>query len=465
VRACLLSLLWSVAGTVTQGAEPLAHPVTGLLPAPPQFDDLIRNLDDPSPAIRLAAINGLETSNGPASDTVTALAGRFSDPDLLVRACAARAALRLGAPHQQILDVALELIIPDRLDVLRVVTSIFVEIGPDAADALPQLDACLNAFSIAVRLHAAEAMLRIDPNDLLALDELESALDHRQTEVRFFAVNAIGAAVLDSDQAVCALQRALSDRHPKVATAAALQLLRTNGVARHTLPEELQPTPRDIARLISALSHAATDVRQAAAIGLTIAGPRARKAIPVLIDHLGDPNAIVRLHVAQAIWEISQDAYEILPVLLDLLMKDRDATRIGAVYILSRMGTAAADVEPWLTQLLNESKSFDRLLLAQALVQIDPTGNSVLEILVKGSSDRNADVRYLSIAALGLAPLSRQAAIEQPLRAALADRNFHVRCSAREALGHLQERMTLAQNAQRGPLGVTIPAAATGVPK
>ena len=465
VGACLLGLLWGIAGTITEGAEPTARPATSLLAAPLQFEDLIRNLDDPRPAIRLAAINRLEASNRPASDTVAALVGRFSDPDLLVRARAARAALRLGAPWQQVLEVALELIIPDRLDVLRVATSILVEIGPDAADALPQLDACLNAFSIAVRLHAAEAMLRIDPNDLLALDELESALDHRQTEVRFFAVNAIGAAARDSDQAVCALHRALSDPHPKVATAAALHLLRTSEVPRHSLPEELRPTSRDIAKLISELSNAKGDVRRAAAIRLTIAGPAARKAVPVLIDHLGDPNPVVRLHIAQAIWEIGHNSYSILPVLLNLLLADRAATRIGAVYTLSLMGPAAADCDPWLTQLMNESKSFDRLLLAQAIARLDPTRHAALEIVAGGLHSRNADVRYLSTVALGAVPLSREAAVEQRLRVALADRNFHVRCSAHESLGHWQERIAIAQSAKPGPFGTAIPAAATVAPK
>jgi HEAT repeat protein len=617
--AGLLGLLWGLGGTMTQGAEPTARPTARRLATPVRFDDLIRLLDDPRPAIRLEAINFLETLNRPASDTVPALrrrfddpvllvrvhavrvairaglptqqavpvavqllipgrpdvccpaaqilggagpaaraalpqlhacfkaasvwvrldaaqaalkidatdlkalntlrsvqeseqgdareyaaravedcvsgltlqlrhadprvrrtaairlerlgtaaasatgalVGRFSDPDLLVRAHAARAALRLGAPPQQILEVASELLIPDRLEVLRVATSILVEIGPDAADALPKLDVCLNAFSLAVRLHAAEAILRIDPNDLFALDELQSALDHQQTEVRFFSVNALGAAVMDNDEAVCALQRALSDPQPKVATAAALHLLRANEVARRSLPEELRPTSSDIAKLVSELSNTTVDARRTAAIRLTIAGPTARQAVPALIDHLGDRDPVVRLHVAQAIWEIDRNSYPILPVLLDLLLTDRAATRIGAIYTISRMGPAAADCDPWLTRLLKVSKSFDRLILAQAIARLDPTRHAALEVLVRGLRGPNADVRYLSTVALGAVPLSPQAVVEQPLRVALADRNFHVRCSAHEALGHLQERIAIAQAAKPAPLGTVVPAAAT----
>ena len=164
--------------------------------------------------------------------------------------------------------------------------------------------------------------------------------------------------------------------------------------------------------------------------------PRGRNTLPALTDRLGDPDPVVRLHVAQAVWEIDRNGYPILPVLVDLLLTNRADTRIGAVYTLGRMGSVAGDTDRWLTQLLNDSKSFDRLLLAETIVRVDSTRHSALEILVSGLRSRNADVRYLSTIALGAVPLSRMVVVERTLQLAAKDRDFHVRCAAHETLGH-----------------------------
>ena len=74
--------------------------------------------------------------------------------------------LRLTRTHFPHKRVAID---PRHPNVLRVATLILAEIGPEASPALPQLHACLKATAIDARLQAAEAVLRIDPNDRLAL--------------------------------------------------------------------------------------------------------------------------------------------------------------------------------------------------------------------------------------------------------------------------------------------------------
>lgn len=425
---------------------------------------LTRQLRYVDPESRRVAAVRLEQLGAEAASATGALIGRFTDPDLVVRAHAARAALRTGAPMERILDVAKELLIPGRPDVVRVAASIVVEIGPDAADAMPRLHDCLNADSLAVRLFAAEAILRIDPNELAALEVLQAGLSQPDAETKFFSVNALGAAVTESDEAVFALQYALTDPDPKVATAAALQLSQTNDLPVRPLPDNLEPMNLEIAEWISALTNPSAAVRREAAIRLAIAGPVARNAVPALTELLGDLDPRARLHVAQALWEIDRNAYPILPVLVDLLLTNRGDTRIAAVYTLGRMGPVAIDTIPWLAQLLNDSKSFDRLLLAETIVRLDQTRPAEFEILVKGLRGPNADARYLSTIALAAVPLSRQAVIERELRAAVADRNFRVRCGACDTLNQLQVRMNLAQAAKPAPVDMIVPAEATEIP-
>jgi hypothetical protein len=436
---------------------------------------LARQLRNVDPAVRLAAVARLEQLGTAAASAKGALTARLADDNLLVRAHAARAALRAGVPAREIVGVASELLVPRHLDALRVAASILVEIGPDAADSLPRLHVCLKAKSIAVRLYAAEAALRIDPSDVLAIDVLQDALDQQQADIRFFSVNALGTAVKNSDEAVFSLHRALSDPDPKVATAAALHLSRTHDLARHVVPDneagnQIAPgeiserIPLDVAQQIDELSHTLADVRQAAAIRLAAIGPAARHAIPALTHCLDDSESVVRLHCAQAIWEIDRNGYQILPVLVDLMLTNHGNTQIGAAYTLGRMGPAASDTLPWLAKFVNDSKTIDRLVFAEAIVQIDPARQASLNVLVSGMNAAEADVRYLSAVALGASPLSRQAVVEQTLRVAAADRNFHVRCAACETLCQLQERTAAVQAAQSEPAGDVVPVEATETP-
>jgi hypothetical protein len=149
-------------------------------------------------------------------------------------------------------------------------------------------------------------------------------------------------------------------------------------------------------------------------------------------------------------------------VLVDLLLTNSADTRIGAAYALGRMGPAARDTLPWLTNLLNGDDAIDCLLLAESVLQVDPDHSVALELLVSGLRAADADVRYLSIVALGRTPPARIVAVEQTLRLACTDRNFHVRCAAGETLEQFLKRNGSAQAATPVTLGTVIqPASAT----
>ncbi len=161
------------------------------------------------------------------------------------------------------------------------------------------------------------------------MNELEAAADSEETNLRFFAVNALGAAVTVNDQAVFALTRALSDANSKVATAAAIHLSRTAGAERRyapddrTLdPEDFSSMPAEVGARIYELSNSNPHVRRLAAIRLSLAGSAALHAVPALTTALGDADPVTRLHAAQAIWEIERNGYAILPVLVDQLLTE-----------------------------------------------------------------------------------------------------------------------------------------------
>ncbi|MBI3864974.1 MAG: HEAT repeat domain-containing protein [Planctomycetia bacterium] len=418
-------------------------------------DGLIRQLSFEDPGVRRSAVLGLEQLGAAATESTGALLGRLADPDPLVRVHAARAVHRAGVPPERILGVVSSLLDPERFDVLRVASQVLSEIGPAAAEALPALHECLKAHAVAPTLYAAEAALRIDAGDRAALKTLRLALGHPQVDVRYFAVNALGVVVNDSQQGAYLLQQALTDANPRVATAAALHLSRTHDLLRNAQNTDVsdddaggEPTAISIGERIDSLSAELPQARRAAAIRLGIAGRAARAAVPVLTDRLGDSDPVVRLHVAQALWEIDHNGYAILPVVVDLLLTNAGDTRIGAVYVLGRMGVSAIDTLPWLTQALHESKSFDRLLLAEAVLRIEPGRREALDILAAGLRSPSTDVRFLSTVAIGSAPLARQAAAEEALSLLIDDGNARVRCAAYESLSQLQVRKAVSRSAQ-----------------
>jgi hypothetical protein len=379
-----------------------------------------------------------------------------SDP--LMRARAAQTAFRAGAPAVQITNAVSGLLDPEHLDVLRLAASILAEIGPEARAALPKLHECLQASSIAVRLQAAEATLRIDATDRIALLELGKDLKHPRADVRYFAVNALSASVMDSDQAALALHESLCDPDPKVATAAALLLSRTHDLPRRgSLAELLGSRGRSdlqngsISSWIGELSHEDASVRRSAAICLALAGPAANSAVPELADRQTDRDPVVRLHAAHALWEISRDGAIIMPTLVDLLLTNSGGTRIGAILTLGRMGHAAADALHRLTQTLAETNSVERLLIAESIARIEPANREAISVLVRGLHSSSGDARYLATVALGAVPLAKQLAAEEALCVSIDDRSGRVRTAAYETLSQLVVRHALARTAPAAP--------------
>ena len=416
---------------------------------------LAKNLRHDSPEVRLAAASRLEQLGDSATAASPALVDRFTDTDLQVRVHAARAAFQAGVPARQVVDVIAGVLDPESVEIVRAATLILAEIGPDAEAAIPKLHTCMKAPAIAIRLYAAEAALRIHPQDRFALEVLQSALSHHQVGVRYFAVNSLGAAVMECDLAAFALQQATSDSHPKVAAAAALQLSRTHDLARSDLfespvvvSEYRESEFGDTKSWIFDLSGDRDDVREAAAIHLALAGSAARDAVPQLLERLGDSNGEVQLRAAQALWEIDRNGYPVLPVLVELLAAKRGNTRIGAAHALGRMGRAASDAVPSLMQLLRNSRSFDRLVYAAAIIRIEPDNDTALGLLMRGMRSQDADVRYLSTVALGAAPLSRQLRVEEALSAALDDVSARICHAAYESLSQLQVRNAVLRGAE-----------------
>ncbi len=292
-----------------------------MLATPVRFNELIRLLDDPRPAIRLEAVKLLETLNRPAKDTLPALRRRFDDPSLLVRVHAVRLAIRAGMPAQEGVPILAGLLVPDYPEVCCPAAQALGAAGPLAGDALPQLNECLAASSIRVRLYAAQAVLEIDASHDVALAILRSARDGEQGAAKDFAVLAVDHAV---------------------------------------------------GGLIVQLRHPDVDARRAAAIRLAQLGTAAADATPALVGRSTDPDELVRAYAARAALRTGAPRQQIIAMASDLLAAGEvDALHV-ATSILVEIGPEAAAALPGLHDCLDSTSIAVRIYAAEAALRIDP---------------------------------------------------------------------------------------------
>ena len=77
-------------------------------------------------------------------------------------------------------------------------------------------------------------------------------------------------------------------------------------------------------------------------MGLGLIGEPAKAAVPVLIQALGDSQAIVRRHAAYALGEIGEPAKEAILALIEALKDEDKFVRLQAALALKRLGMPEA---------------------------------------------------------------------------------------------------------------------------
>jgi hypothetical protein len=402
--------------------------------------ELVRQLESPLPEERRDAIVRLARLGPAAASAIPEVVECLHDPNLLVRAHAARAACRIGLSPERSVRVLTDLLESPKPPVCALAAMILGELGPVAHDALPELQARLASASEIVRLHAAEAILKIDRDDNEALSELIVALGSDDSDVRYFAVNALGSAAIENDEAVFALERALIDDDANVAAAAGLNLSRLEEGTYWASTADDESKSIELEQLTADLAHSSAAIRQAAAIRLAMAGPAAKCASEALHAELDDPNLVVRVYAAQALWALEKNSDDLLPILVDLLNVETPNVSLAAAYVLGMMRSAARPALPALNDLLAGREYLDQLFVAGMISRIDRHARQAPSVLIDGLHDQEGDVRYLSAIALGEAPWAFHRRAERELRDALADKNLRVQAAADVALSQLRVR-------------------------
>ena len=193
----------------------------------PSLATIAKQLRDPNPVNRRAAIDFLEMLEDAAAPAVPALVGALSDPDVFVRWSAARTLGRInaeaGAPAVPAL--ARSLSDPD-IDVRLTAAATLEGYGSGARAAIPALATAVAKGDSDVRRAAMYALQAVGPEaSRAATPYLMASLRNDDPRVRRTAAETLGSFGPQARNAVPALRRALQDEDADVRQAASDALL------------------------------------------------------------------------------------------------------------------------------------------------------------------------------------------------------------------------------------------------
>jgi HEAT repeat protein len=172
---------------------------------------------DPSPQVRLSAIEALETIGPEAESTAPVLVKALKDDNLFVRWAAARALGKVGTRHADIAVPGLAKLLDDRdFDVNIAAAQALERFGPAATDAEK-------------RKETLRAIESIGSGASPAIPAITQTLNDSDHMVRQQAARLLGRFGPAAAQATTALRRALQDPEPEVRRAASDALLNIEG--------------------------------------------------------------------------------------------------------------------------------------------------------------------------------------------------------------------------------------------
>lgn len=192
---------------------------------PERLVPLVQALESVSPSERCDALFSLGQLGAQAQPASLAVRALLDDPDARVRSHAAGALRNIHGDAWDAVHVLAGLLKNGDAETVRFTAYLLGQMGPEAMDAVLPLESLRDSSSGLTRLHAAEALVRIAPDDSGSLKVLTEGLALEDSQLRWFSALSLGS-VSNSQKpaAVAALKNALHDPDANVRVTAALSL-------------------------------------------------------------------------------------------------------------------------------------------------------------------------------------------------------------------------------------------------
>jgi HEAT repeat protein len=290
---------------------------------------LVKALQDQDVSVRRNAAASLEGLGKAANAAVPALIDTLSDPDANVRRNAAAALEKYREKAEVAIPTLIKLLNDDEPAVRQVAAKTLGGLKAKAAPAVPTLVAIADDEDPYVRYQAHLALHQI-VRDVKTVDpSLINALKNKNSRIRFVAAVALGAMRENAASASSALVAVLNDEDYGIGLKAMEALVNIGRAAAPALMSALKdesapPRTRRIAALIlgqsrlkdvsnistaiAMLNSNDTWIRAFAADLVAGIGPKARAAVPDLVQALHDDSIEVRRKAAKALEKLGPDA-------------------------------------------------------------------------------------------------------------------------------------------------------------
>jgi len=348
-----------------EGVRAAAPPVIAILGTKGKFalTALVAALKDKELSVKLSVISALGDLGPIAKSTANDLLDLAGDKEFFLLEPFVGATL--SSFGDSVAPALAKALAHESGDRRRVAAYALGTIGPGAAPATMELGTALAHADPATRKLAARALGKIGPKAKDAMPQLESILSDKDVAVRIEAALAIWLVSGDAKH-VNVVVKTLDDKAVEVRDSACYTLAQMKAAAK----DAVDP----VAKLLDD-----KDLRVRAIITLGEIGPSSAKVAPTLKKLLADKEADTALWAAFALWQITGETKESLPILEKMLGSELYDKQ--AVQLIGEMGKAAASLMPSLVAMYREDEDASfRQAVGVAIKKIDPETGKKLGI-------------------------------------------------------------------------------------
>ncbi len=334
---------------------------------------IIPMLDDPNGEIRVQAADTLRAIGPAAKAAIPALTKKLADMQLLVRRNALQTLRSFGPLAAETIPEITKLLADQDDAFRREVVEVVIAIGPAAKATVPDLAKLLKSPDERELMLVLEALAAIGREARPAVADILPVLENRDRDIRAQALNALGRIGDATPEIVKAITNRLRDDFTSVRLAAVRALALLGPGAKEAVPALVafghpkRPDPAAAVWASTALYRIGSDAD--ANLQMVIAALRNKELA----------GRLARLEAMDAAEYLGPAAKVVIPDLIEALgdntpirVNDKTPVRLRAIVAIGKMGPAAKDAVPRLSNMLKETDATIKHAALDALGQIGP---------------------------------------------------------------------------------------------
>lgn len=346
-----------------------------------QIDKIVDRFDDPSPQVRVAAINAFGQLTEDNVQAVERLLTSLKDSDVAVRDAAVSAIVRKRKSRHTTVPQLIQQLDSQEAGI-ETLAFLLGQIGPNAAPATTSI---INAMgeSNATDDALADALGKIGPS---TIDAMLAAIAEKRLEFETLRP----AIQFMNDAATSKLVKNLSNDDESIQAASA-KLIGMNQIASDEV----------VQALIERLDSSSDTVRIACAIGLGQLGKSANAAEQKLHAALKAENSELQAAALDALFQIGVDPRLLTDHLVAGIRHESLPVRLQSAKTFGRIESVPPEQAEALAELLTEENAELRRLAMQALGNAENPSEQLLAAIESLLSDSDKEVRIATLSTLG----------------------------------------------------------------